>query len=141
MSKYINKYTLLFVLLFYIVGIPYTFIAIRNYFHIKDLEKNGLTQNVIIKDIRFNDTETGIQKIISTDFIYKHNKYFLEEAVYKNKDSYKKGDAIKIIYLKDSAADALIFAELDIDSHEEGIIDGLMILICPFLLLFLYKGR
>lgn len=141
MSKYINKYTLLFISLFYIVGIPYTFIATKNYFLIKNLQKNGYTQNVIIKDIRFNDTETGIQKIISTDFIYKHNTYFLEEAVYKNIDSYNKGDVIKIIYLNDSPNDALIFAELDLGSHIEGIIDGLMILICPFLLLFLYKDR
>jgi len=137
----INKGLLYLSIPFLFFGFAFLIFGLKNVILIHKLNKNGIKSNAIIYNIFLNDTETGLETIIEANYYFNDKEYFIKEAVYKNKERYKVGDSIKIIFLSKKPEKALIYEELDIDDNIESIRDGILIIICPFLLWLFYKPK
>jgi len=137
----INKGVLYLFIPFLFFGFSFIIFGVKNIFYINSIKKEGIYFNALIYNIFLNDTETGLETIIEANYYFNDKEYFIKEAVYKNKERYKVGDSIKIIFLSKKPEKALIYEELDIDDNIESIRDGILIIICPFLLWLFYKPK
>jgi hypothetical protein len=140
----VNKRLLFLSIPFLLFGLAFLSFGIRNVLYINQLKKAGKTTNAYIYNVFYNDTETGIEKIIQANYKYSINKeYSIKEAVYKNKDRYKIGDSICVIFLINQPDKAIIYNELDFSNTDniDCIKDGIILIICPYLLWLFYKPK
>ena len=137
----INKGLLYLSIPFLFFGFAFLIFGLKNVILMHKLNKNGIKSNAIIYDFYLNETETTIQKILKLKYSHNNIEFETQEVVFKNKERYKVGDSIKIIFLSKNPEKALIYEELDIDDNIESIRDGILIVICPFLLWLFYKPK